>query len=212
MGREFVDMFEDWADSYDDTVNNRDNEYHEVFENYDLILTKVADRAKGRTLEFGVGTGNLTEKLRERGHEIYGIEPSKAMREKAGRRFPEMKLVDGDFLQYPEFEHPVETIVSTYAFHHLTDDEKRLAIHRYSERLPKGGRIVFADTLFENEEAKKAILSRVEEQGYDNLLYDLQTEYYPFLDTLKEMFTANGFSVNFKRLNRYVFLIEAVKI
>ncbi|HEX7063781.1 MAG TPA: class I SAM-dependent methyltransferase [Bacillales bacterium] len=212
MGREFVDMFEDWADSYDDTVNSRDNEYHEVFENYDSILTKVAKRAKGRVLEFGVGTGNLTEKLRKSGHEVYGIEPSKAMREKTRTRFPEMKLVDGDFLQYPEFEHPVETIVSTYAFHHLTDDEKELAIRKYSERLPKGGKIVFADTLFEDREAKMRLLQRVEEQGYNNLLHDLKTEYYPFLETLKEMFTTNGFSVNFTRLNRYVFLIEAVKI
>lgn len=212
MGREFVDMFEDWAASYDETVNDQDNEYHEVFENYDMILSNVAEKAKGTTLEFGVGTGNLTSKLRQAKHTVYGIEPSAAMRKKSQARFPDMNISDGDFLQFPEFDEPVETIVSTYAFHHLTDDEKRLAIRKYSERLPKGGKIVFADTVFENEETKENLLKRVEEQGYENLLHDLKTEYYTFRNLLEDMFTDNGFSVAFTQLNRYVWLIEAEKI
>lgn len=211
MGREFIDLFDDWADHYDETVNGRDNEYHEVFEDYDTILSKVAGLAKGTVVEFGVGTGNLTAKLYEAGHGVYGVEPSKAMRAKAQERFPGLMLSDGDFLQFPSFDRSVETIVSSYAFHHLTDEEKREAVRKYGEILPSGGKIVFADTVFEDESAKAEILQRAETQGYMNLLDDLKTEYYTFRDVLKQIFSENGFRVTFSQLNRYVWLIDAVK-
>lgn len=39
MGREFIDLFEEWSKSYDDTVGGHDIEYQEVFKHYDGILT-----------------------------------------------------------------------------------------------------------------------------------------------------------------------------
>lgn len=210
MGREFVNLFDQWAHSYDNTVSGQD-EYHEVFADYEKILNKVAEHAKGTVLEFGVGTGNLTEKLLEKGHQVYGVEPSAAMRAKAKIKFPNLKLVDGDFLQFPKPEETVDTIVSTYAFHHLKDEEKAEAVRNYSQWLPKDGKIVFADTVFENEYRRKQIIERVKEQGYDHLLNDLQTEYYPMLDPLKQMFSVNGFEVEVSSLNHYVWFIHAVK-
>ncbi|HET7578017.1 MAG TPA: class I SAM-dependent methyltransferase [Bacillales bacterium] len=212
MGREFVGLFDDWAESYDETVNGRDNEYHEVFEDYEAILSRVAEKTKGTVLEFGVGTGNLTKKLLKAGHDVYGVEPSRVMREKSRARFPEMELVDGDFLHFPKLAQPIDTIVSTYAFHHLTDGEKRKAIGGYSEWLGKGGKIVFADTVFDHEQAREELLRRVESQGYQNLLHDLETEYYTYRDVLGKIFTDHGFSVAFTQLNRYVWLIDAVKM
>lgn len=213
MGREFTELFDDWAVTYDETVNSRDNEYYEVFEHYDDILTTVAEKAVGTTLEFGVGTGNLTAKLLRKGHHVYGVEPSQMMREKVRAKFPALPLIDGDFLHFSGVgADDVATIASTYAFHHLTDDEKREAIRKYSKLLPKDGKIVFADTLYENERGRHLIMQRVERQGFNHLLHDLRTEYYTTKDVLKEMFEVNGFQVAFEQLNRYVWLIHAVKI
>lgn len=61
MGREFIDLFEEWSKSYDDTVSGHDIEYQEVFKHYDRILDSVTDRAHGHVLEFGVGARNLNE-------------------------------------------------------------------------------------------------------------------------------------------------------
>ena len=83
MGNEFIDLFEEWADSYDHTVAGHDLEYKEVFLRYDRILQHVADRAFGQVLEFGPGTGNLTIKLLNKGLNVIGIEPSAAMRKLA---------------------------------------------------------------------------------------------------------------------------------
>ncbi|WP_210367414.1 class I SAM-dependent methyltransferase [Bacillus sp. REN3] len=211
MGREFISLFDDWAEFYDETVAGHDREYAEVFEHYEHILEQVALKSEGIVLEFGVGTGNLTEKLLKLGRVVYGVEPSPAMRAKAGQRLKSFNLLEGDFLNFPQLPGSVDTIVSTYAFHHLTDEEKNQAINLYSKLLRDCGRIVFADTAFINEEDRQERHRLVKEQGFENLLADLRREYYSTLKVLKEIFHRNGFNVRFEKLNRYVWLMEAEK-
>lgn len=211
MGREFIDLFEEWAHHYDDTVSGKDMEYNEVFENYYNILKSVANKSNGFVIEFGVGTGNLTEKLLEKNLSVQGIEPSGQMRLKAESKFPQLKIANGDFLNYNVTFDTVDTIVSSYAFHHLTDDEKDRAIASYSQLLPAGGKIIFADTMYENKTAKEAILQDAKDKGFHNLLHDLETEYYPDKTTMQRLFTAHHFDVTFTQLNRFVWLMEAVK-
>ncbi|HAQ07774.1 MAG TPA: SAM-dependent methyltransferase [Bacillus bacterium] len=212
MGREFIPLFDDWAEFYEDTVSGYDQEYKEVFEHYDSILETVALKSKGRVVEFGVGTGNLTAKLIEAGRKVYGIEPSSMMREKTKSRFMNLPLYDGDFINFPDLPERVDSIVSTYAFHHLTDEEKNTAINLYASLLNEGGKIVFADTAFINEEDRLERQRIVKEQGYENLLEDLQREFYTTLEVLKGIFQKNGFQVSFEKMNSFVWLMEAVKI
>jgi putative AdoMet-dependent methyltransferase len=212
MGREFIDLFDGWASSYDETVSGNDEEYRAVFQNYEAILQEVADRAGSSVLEFGVGTGNLTEKLLERGLDVIGIEPSEQMRVKAKEKFPALNISDGDFLHFSINKQSVNTIVSTYAFHHLTDDEKDEAIRSYSQLLPVNGKIIFADTLYEDESAKLAIIQEARNKGYDNLVHDLETEYYTLKDTMERMFASHHFKASFTQLNTFVWLIEAVRM
>lgn len=211
MGREFIPLFDDWAENYDDSVSGNDKQYKEVFEDYDRILEAVAYKSKGRVIEFGAGTGNLTEKLIAAGREVIAIEPSKVMREKTKARFLNLQLIDGDFLNFPGVPEKVDSIVSTYAFHHLTDQEKNDAIRLYSGLLTESGKIVFADTAFIDEDDKRDRHRIVNEQGYDKLLEDLQREYYTTLEVLKQIFIENGFHVSFEKMNTYVWLIEAEK-
>jgi putative AdoMet-dependent methyltransferase len=211
MGREFLEIFEQWADSYDDTVVGHDLEYKEVFSYYDQILELVASRSYGHVVEFGVGTGNLTKRLQAKGLKVTGIEPSPSMRniaiEKLGE---EAKILDGDFLQFPDIKN-INTFVSTYAFHHLTDDEKAIAIAHYSGLLSKGGKIVFADTMYESEEDYNCAIGNAKTEGFHNLANDLETEYYTTIPVLKHIFEMNGFSVSFTRCNDFVWLVEGVK-
>ncbi|MFC0188077.1 class I SAM-dependent DNA methyltransferase [Fictibacillus aquaticus] len=211
MGREFIDLFDEWASSYDDTVSGHDVEYKEVFDQYEVILDTVALKSAGNVLEFGVGTGNLTEKLRSKGLSVFGIEPSTEMRKKTESRFPDLSLFDGDFLSFPKIDAEINTIVSTYAFHHLTDEEKDKAIELYSHLLGQNGKIVFADTAYLHDEDRQARHAKVKEQGFLNLLKDLQTEYYTTLEVLESLFAKHGFSVSFTKMNEYVWLMEAVK-
>lgn len=211
MGREFIELFDEWSSSYDETVAGDDKEYKEVFHKYDHILETVVNRSGNIVLEFGVGTGNLSKKLLSNGKTVIGIEPSKGMREKALKRNPELTLHDGDFLSFPKLDQEIDTIVSTYAFHHLTDYEKDTAVGHYSQLLKKDGKIIFADTAFLSETDKNERHEKVKEQGYLNLLHDLQTEYYTTLGVLEEIFKKHDFDISFEKLNEYVWLMEAVK-
>lgn len=211
MGREFLDLFDEWAVSYDDAVSGKWEEYEEVFEKYEEILDKVVEKSSGKVIEFGVGTGNLTKKLLDKGLTVYAIEPSNTMREITKGKLPNATIIDGDFLQVPTSIMEVDTIVSTYAFHHLTDSEKETAIKLYKQILNQNGQIIFADTVFENMEAKDQIIKKAENDGYSNLLKDLKTEYYTTIPILREIFNNNGFEAKFSRLNLYVWLIEAKK-
>jgi len=212
MGREFLDLFERWAESYDQSVEGDDEQYRDVFAGYDRILSTVADKVGQVVLEFGVGTGNLTKMLLERGKTVYGVEPSALMRKKAAEKLGgQAVIMDGDFLQFPLPPEPIDTITSTYAFHHLSDAEKDKAIAKYSQLLRAGGKIVFADTAFRDKAAFRQAVEAARARGFHDLADDLEREYYTTLDVLATMFANHGFSVSFAQQNAFVWMMEAVK-
>lgn len=211
MTQDFNSLFDEWSSTYDETVAGDDPEYIEVFKNYENILEEVAMKASGNVIEFGVGTGNLTERLIKYGNDVYGFEPSVGMRKIAREKLPNIKLIKGDFLTFPIPPKTIESIVSTYAFHHLTDIEKEIAIKHYKDILHSGGKIIFADTVFTNEEAKTDMIKEVERKGFHRLANDLKTEYYTTIPVLHKIFESNNFSSTFTKKNDFVWLIEATK-
>ena len=212
MGTDFTGLFNEWAQTYDQTVTGGDIQYKEVFRFYDEILNEVVQHSKGNVVEFGVGTGNLSKRLLESGLSVTGIEPSIKMREKAAEKLPALTLLAGDFLSFPPLQNDVDSIVSTYAFHHLTDEEKGTAFHLYKELLSKNGRIVFADTTFETEEKKQQMIQIAEDKGYNRLVEDLRSEFYTTLPTLSQIAEDAGFCISFKPLNQFVWLFVAEKL
>ncbi|MBM7691857.1 putative AdoMet-dependent methyltransferase [Peribacillus deserti] len=211
MGREFIELFNDWSETYDDTVVGHDIEYREVFKNYNEILNLTASKSQGHVVEFGVGTGNLTEKLLQSGLRVTGIEPSPSMRKKAEEKLgSRAEIKDGDFLEF-EVSGKIDTFVSTYAFHHLTDEEKERAIKLYNSLLDKGGKIIFADTMYESVMAYERAIADAEDAGYLNLAADLRSEYYTTIPFLEKALTSNGFLVTFEKCNGFVWILEAIK-
>ncbi|MFA1819900.1 class I SAM-dependent methyltransferase [Virgibacillus oceani] len=212
MGREFLHIFDGWADTYDASVTGHDAQYAKVFENYDGILKAVVEHANpGTILEFGVGTGNLTEKLLEADNHVIGIEPSDAMREMAKEKLPALHLYTGDFIDYPKVETPVNTIVSTFAFHHLTDSEKEIAIKQFAKQLTQNGKVVFGDTMFTSDIHRMSVIKEAKDNGYFELAADLDREYYPTIELLRNIFTLHGFEVTFRQMNDFAWLVVATK-
>ncbi|KGX88232.1 class I SAM-dependent methyltransferase [Pontibacillus litoralis] len=212
MGREFIDLFNGWAESYDRTVAGENVQYQEVFAGYDDILNAVVDYTDGaNVLEFGVGTGNLTRKLINANYKVFGVEPSFEMLRIGQLKVPEAIIQEGDFLQFATPQVPVHSIVSSYAFHHLTDEEKEQAMKLYANILPEEGVVVFADTVFESEKAKKHSIERAIAAYHHDLADDLATEYYSDIPTLTDICRNQGFDVTFQQLNTYVWLMVAKK-
>lgn len=211
MGREFVDIFDDWAETYESSVAGEDPEYRDVFEGYEKILNAVVSSVSGPVVEFGTGTGNLTAKLIEAGISVIGIEPNTKMRYATAARFPSIKVVDGDLLQFETGTDNIHGFVSTYVFHHLTDAEKREALRKYAALLPTNGKVVFADTAFISEDAKQAQIVKERARGFHHVADDLEREYYTTIPILSKLFDEAGFQVRFTKMNDFVWLMDAKK-
>jgi len=214
MASHFAHVFESWAPVYDSTVNDRHGEYGEVFLGYRQILHQVANKVPvntpGYVVDMGSGTGNLAHVLRLRGHQVIAVDPVVAMLDEAGHKYPNLELAPGDFLSYNYGQLPsVKAIVSSYAFHHLTDPEKEEALSRMKTALSAGGRIILADTVFESEKAKESTIQRAIEMGYHNLAHDLATEYYTTITFFENVGERLGLKWSLMRLNYYVWLLVA---
>ena len=207
MGLQFLDVFKEWAKEYDAAVNGKDPQYEEVFKGYDDMLDEVVSKLTGVVMEFGVGTGNLSSRIQS-SQPLIAIEPSPEMREVAERKLGR-NVQDGDFLNFPTHE-AVDTIVSTYAFHHLTDDEKREAIERYTIAFDTP-RFVLLDTMFESSMARQQIIDWASTRGYVDLVEDLNREFYSTTGTIRSMLEANGYRVDMTQKNKFVWLVVATK-
>ncbi|MCC5896107.1 MAG: class I SAM-dependent methyltransferase [Alkalibacterium sp.] len=210
MGREFLNVFSGWASEYDSFVEGKDDQYREVFRGYDTILETIVSRSGKSVMEFGIGTGNLTLKLLEAEKNVWAVEPSDEMRQLAIEKLPsDTDIKDGDMQEYPVPAYPIDTIVSSYVFHHLNDSEKKRALSDYASRLSSGGKVIFADTLFASEEEKDAIIEEATALEYDELVEDLNREYYPMLSVVYNALKEAGFTqLSFTQMNAFVWIFE----
>lgn len=210
----FNALFDNWADDYDDTVEANDGEYMDVFKNYNEILNETVKHISkfegAKILDIGAGTGNLTNAASKIGYNVIGIEPNLKMRNIASEKYPFIKFLPGTFLSLPiDQENSVDAIISSYAFHHLTDEEKKDAVKLFKDKLQKDGVVVIADTMYESEKEKLATFKDVEDSGRSSLLHDLQTEFYTNHKFLKSIFEAEGFKVSFLQMNKFVWILTA---
>ena len=211
----FNALFDGWADAYDSTVANTDGEYQEVFENYQNILkttVKQIDKPEGAiVLDIGTGTGNLGYVASLANYRVTGIEPNFKMRQIAVQKYPSIHFTDGSFFNIPADDQSIDAIISSYAFHHLSDDEKFAAAKVFADKLKPFGKVVFADTMYDSLETREAILQDALAKGFNNLAHDLQTEFYTTHEVLKDAFTSAGFTVTFEKMNKFVWVLTATK-
>ncbi|PWZ94647.1 class I SAM-dependent methyltransferase, partial [Staphylococcus pseudintermedius] len=88
----------------------------------------------------------------------------------------DIHVLDGHFLNIPVDAH-FDTIVSTFAFHHLDHVSKRETLTYLKSFLIDEGQVILVDTLFESEADKARMIETYRDKGYVNLVEDLETEY-----------------------------------
>lgn len=209
---DFRELFDEWAPHYDDTVYDIHHEYREVFEGYDTIFSTIVDELQGlkRIVDIGAGTGNLSKLLVQHGFDVIGVDPSAEMREIFKEKLPEVPIIDGHFLDLA-IEGNVDAIVASYAFHHLTYEEKKEAFTYLDRFLNDQGKLIIADTMFESKDYKNELFHYVEESNAYNLLNDLKSEFYEELDDILKLFKDHHYTVTYKKMNKYVWLVTGVK-
>lgn len=174
-----------WADHYDETVQLSEENNRYPFAGYKKVLNtifnEVMSKENSDVLDIGFGTAVLTSKLYANGHQIDGVDFSSKMIAIAQSTMPNANLIEWDIthgLPSRLLDKKYDSIISTYALHHLTDEAKIDFIDNLMPLLKKGGKIFIGDVSFETRE--KLNLCREESRGY----WD-EAEFYFVYDELK---------------------------
>ena len=148
--------FDLWASGYDQTVRVSEESNLYPFAGYKEILNtifnEVMQNEKSMVLDIGFGTGILTNKLYENGHQVEGIDFSSEMIAIAQSKMPRANLVEWDISNgLPDgiLTKKYDAIVSTYTLHHLTDVAKITFIQQLLPLLNAGGKIFIGDIAFQ---------------------------------------------------------------
>lgn len=185
--------FDLWADGYDRSVNLSENANEYPFAGYKQVLGFLYNEVRGSgcrsVLDVGFGTGVLTQKLYNDGLQLFGVDFSARMIEIAQSKMPKATLVQHDFstgLPLCFAQQRFDAIISSYAIHHLTEDDKVVFINQLLEHLNPKGRILLGDVAFETQSELENCKAASGDQ------WD-RDEIYMVFDTLQKAFPAAVF-------------------
>lgn len=89
-------------------------------------------------LEVGAGTGKLTERLVELGHDVHATEPSRQMLDILKERHPDVRSSYAAAESLPVVDASVDVVVCAQAFHWL---DQEAALEEFARVLRPGGRV-----------------------------------------------------------------------
>lgn len=144
---EHASRFDEFAADYDESQDS--DEYKACAS---LVVEHARERlgAEDTVLDLGCGTGAIALALADHAGRVVGRDISQGMlaeaREKAGEA--DLDTVEFDYGEFrdPNYDGPVDVVVSNFAMHHLSDAEKREAIAVIAELEPRT--FVLGDVMF----------------------------------------------------------------
>ncbi|EDS78551.1 methyltransferase domain family [Clostridium botulinum C str. Eklund] len=201
--------FNNWAKTYDKSVIEDKGEL-KIYKNYNLILESVYNLVhdskleEPTILEIGVGTGNLASKFLNNNFNIIGIDQSREMLSVAKQKYPKLKVRLGEFLKIPYDNKYFDVIISTYAFHHLNEVEKVIAIEEMIRVLKDNGIIVIGDLMFKSKDDEKSILNELSKIQVD----EIKDEYYSHINFLESEFKKYNKKLRYTRIDKFNYIIH----
>jgi putative AdoMet-dependent methyltransferase len=201
-----------WAEAYE-LVVQRDGW---LYKDYATILHEVVDLVventdvDSRIVELGLGTANLTELLLDK-RNVVGVEPSGGMARIARRRCPGICVVGADMRNLPFRTGSVDAVVSAYAWHHLSAEDRLDSIGEMRRVLGRGGQVIVADIMFRDLRSEQSMREQLEKAGERAklALLDDESEGYPLFSELRVEFGRFGFIFSGKQRTELVWLFRA---
>jgi putative AdoMet-dependent methyltransferase len=195
----------DEANGYDNDVQNEKDPIRAAYPDVlGWVIREARINSSSRVLELGSGTGNLSCLIHQCG-ELVCVDLSEQMeviaRSKLGH-ISNRRFINADILDVFDYERaPFDSVISTYAVHHLTDDEKRLLFSKVFTSLVPGGRAVFGDLMLRNQEEKPSKIQDYLTKGDAKTAQAIEEEFFWSIDAAKTDLIELGFQVATKRFS-----------
>lgn len=142
---EHADRFSDIAGDYDDSQDSE--EYRACVS---LVVDHADPGADDVVLDLGTGTGAIALALAPDAKRVIGRDISEGMMDEARTKAEENDIGNVEFgegrFRDPNVGEDVDIVVSNFAMHHLSDEEKSEAIEAIAELGPR--KFVLGDVMF----------------------------------------------------------------
>ena len=198
------------ANDYDDNVQNEDNP---IRKGYSSLMKWVKKKTEESNIlvDLGCGTGNTSIQIKSN-KKIYCVDISQNMLNIAKNKLKnndDVVFIKNDLLGFfDDFQNDkqIDTIISTYAIHHLTQDEKHILFEKIFNFLPKDGKVIFGDLMFESREYENKMKSK-----YPDLVEDFDDEHYWYINDESKKLELLGFKVEIKKFSDLSWGIYGIK-
>jgi putative AdoMet-dependent methyltransferase len=207
MRSAYGDFFnhDDEADGYDRSVEDVQDP---IRTGYDDVLRWVIQEGRidstSRVLELGSGTGNLSA-LIDICSELVCVDLSARMEAIARPKLTHLanrRFIKADILEVFSFEiGRFDAVISSYAVHHLTPDEKHRLFQCLTTVLLPGGRAVFGDLMLQKEEEQAIKIGKYLAKGDRSTAEAIGEEFFWLLDSAVSELAQLGFAVDTKRFS-----------
>ena len=177
------------------------------------VIDSLGIKSGNVLIDFGSGTGTFAIQAAKRCNKVYAVDVSQAMIERAKTKAIQAKATNiefhhAGFLSYEHSDHPVDAIVTTFAFHHLPDFWKGIALKRLNRMLKPGGQLYIHDVVMEEVNAIEniaAFIDKLAAAGGKLLREDTERhfkeEYSTYDWVMDGLLTQSGFITKSKHID-----------
>lgn len=141
--------------------------FRNIEEESNAVLDKLGIGKDDVVIDFGSGTGVFAIQAARRHARVFAVDVSEAMIDYAKAKalsagVSTIAFIHGGFLTYEHEYRAADAIVTTFAFHHLPDFWKGIALNRMHGMLKPGGQLYIHDAILEVRNAIANIAALVE--------------------------------------------------
>ncbi|MBI5211809.1 MAG: class I SAM-dependent methyltransferase [Nitrospirae bacterium] len=176
------------------------------------ILDSLEIKRSNVLIDFGSGTGTFAIQAARRCARVYAVDVSRAMIDRAEAKAikagtSNIEFHHAGFLTYEHNDSPVDAVVTTFAFHHLPDFWKGIALKRVNSMLKPGGQLYIHDVILEETNAVEniaALIDKLATAGGKLLREDTERhfrdEYSTYDWVMDGLLSRSGFTIKSKHI------------
>lgn len=203
------------AGNYDrNLINRKISGFDYIRENYFSIHDRVIEllniKKTDRILDIGIGTGLLEEKINKK-CEITGIDISKKMLDELRKKSLSIELKTGSFLKIPYPDSVFDSVLSCFAFHHLSGKEKKAALIEIERVIKKNGKLIIADFMYENLTKRKKLSDKFVKEGRLDMIDEMKEEYFTNISWLKNQIKTGFHMIKYEQLSVISWIFSCIK-